>query len=153
MTMTTTMSRSTTQADTTTYAPPTFEIDRCPANPPFRYVFDREDFVDGFVHVDDVQLPVASIAREVGTLVATGELGLGTHLAGRDLAVVLVAEDEAGTVVAAGTVERGWAHGEFRARIPLGSISAGVYRLKAVLTDEACPSLTRLAFTKPFRLD
>lgn len=102
-----------------------------------------EEFVDGFVHVD------ARAAIEGGShgdraLVATGELGLGSHDDGRELVVVLVRDDAEGVVVSTGLVEPGWHHGEWRARLPLSGVAAGMYRVRAILTDKRCARLTRL---------
>jgi hypothetical protein len=111
-----------------------------------------EEFVDGFVYVDDIQPAAVAAAMGEGRLAASGELGLGTHLDRRDLAVYLVRDDAADTVVSEGHIERGWDHGEFRARIPIEGVAQGRYRVKAVLTDETDRALTRLALSNPFPL-
>ncbi len=103
-----------------------------------------EEFVDGHVHVD----ARTELQESPGTgrhLVATGELGLGCHVDGRELVVVLVTDDTEAVVVATAFVEPSWHHGEWRAQVPLDGVPAGTYRVRAVLTDRACPSLTRTA--------
>ncbi|ACZ32123.1 hypothetical protein Xcel_3122 [Xylanimonas cellulosilytica DSM 15894] len=110
-----------------------------------------DEFVDGFVHVDGGH----DLEGEVGpggTLVATGELGLGTHEQGRELVVMLVRDDDEAVVVSTGLVEAGWHHGEWVARLPLCAVGRGTYRIRALLTDKVCASLTRLAVGRPFRL-
>ncbi|GAB2462179.1 hypothetical protein [Xylanimonas ulmi] len=110
-----------------------------------------EEFVDGFVHVDGRHEVRGDLGSD-GHLVASGELGLGTHDQGRELVVMLVRDDAEGVVVATGLVESGWHHGEWRARLPLAGVTAGAYRVRALLTDKVCASLTRLAVGRPFRL-
>ena len=108
-----------------------------------------DEFVDGFVHVDgryDVER-----ADGAGHLVATGELGLGTHEEGRELVVTLV-RDDGDAVVATGRVEPGWHHGEWVARLPLPEAGRGTFRVRATLTDAVCPTLTRKAVSQPIHL-
>lgn len=108
-----------------------------------------DEFVDGFVHVDgryDVER-----ADGAGHLVATGELGLGTHEEGRELVVTLV-RDDGDAVVATGRVEPGWHHGEWVARLPLPEAGRGTFRVRATLTDAVCPTLTRKAVSRPIHL-
>lgn len=107
-----------------------------------------DEFVDGFVHVDSRH----DLASDDAHLVASGELGLGSHDRGRELVVLLVRDDVEGVVVATGVVEPGWHHGEWFARLPLAGVTAGSYRVRALLTDEACAGLTRLAVGRPFTL-
>ncbi|QAY63791.1 hypothetical protein ET495_11685 [Xylanimonas allomyrinae] len=110
-----------------------------------------DEFVDGFVHVD--RHHVVTDEPDAGAhLVASGELGLGTHEQGRELVVMLVCDDAEGVVVSTGLVEPGWHHGEWRARLPLSGVVPGVYRVRALLTDKVCAGLTRLAAGRPFRL-
>lgn len=110
-----------------------------------------DEFVDGFVHVDS-RLAVEGADAADGQIVATGELALGSHEAGRELVVLLVRDDDEGVVVSTGVVEPGWRHGEWVARLPLRAISKGAYRVRALLTDNVCATLTRLAVSKPFHL-
>jgi hypothetical protein len=110
-----------------------------------------DEFVDGFVHIDG-RYAVEGRADAGGVLVATGEVGLGTHETGRELVVLLVRDDDEGVVVATGVVEPGWHHGEWVARLPLRSVSRGAYRVRALLTDKVCATLTRLAVSRPFHL-
>lgn len=112
-----------------------------------------DEFVDGFVHVDGrYAVEGGDGAGGDGELVATGELGLGTHETGRELVVLLVRDDVEGVVVSTGVVEPGWHHGEWVARLPLRSVGRGAYRVRALLTDKVCATLTRLAVSRPFRL-
>ncbi|WP_425955869.1 hypothetical protein [Xylanimonas sp. McL0601] len=110
-----------------------------------------DEFVDGFVHVDG-RHDVVGEGGSGGHLVVSGELGLGTHEEGRELVVMLVRDDSEGVVVSTGLVEPGWHHGEWLARLPLAGVTAGVYRVRALLTDKVCASLTRLAASQPFTL-
>ena len=110
-----------------------------------------EQFVDGFVHVD-ARTEVTGGPGEDRHLVASGELGLGSHDGGRELVVVLVRDDAEAVVVSTGLVEPAWHHGEWRARLPLHGVTPGMYRVRAVLTDRRCPSLTRMGAGQPFRL-
>ncbi|MCL2595671.1 MAG: hypothetical protein FWD83_09145 [Promicromonosporaceae bacterium] len=103
-----------------------------------------EEFVDGFVQIDNSHQLLA------GNLLATGELGLGTHETGRELVVVLVNAD--GVAVTTGVVARGWQYGEWRASLAVDDVAPGTYRLRAILTDIACGSLTRQTVGPPFQL-
>ncbi|WP_165350397.1 hypothetical protein [Xylanimonas protaetiae] len=110
-----------------------------------------DEFLDGFVHVDG-RHRLEGKAGPDGELVASGELALGTHEAGRELVVMLVRDDDEAVVVSTGLVEPGWRHGEWAARLPLAGVTTGTYRIRALLTDTVCASLTRLAVGRAFRL-
>ncbi len=107
-----------------------------------------DEFVEGFVHVDYRTEVVGKLGD--GHLVATGELALGTHDEGRELTVELLDDNE--TVVSTAFVEPGWHHGEWRARLPLGSVTTGMHRVRAILTDKASRHLTRQSQGQPFLL-
>lgn len=110
-----------------------------------------EEFVDGFVHIDDRTAVVG--AENKRHLLVTGEIGVGTHEEGRELVVVLVRDDVEAVVVSTAFVEPGWDQGEWRARLPLDGVTAGTYRVRAILTDKVCPSLTRTTTGRPVHLD
>jgi hypothetical protein len=113
-----------------------------------------DEFVDGYVHLDawstiEGRDPAAG---KPGILVTSGELGLGTHDLNRELVINLVRADNENVVVATAHVDSGWHHGEWRANLPLDGVAPGSYRVRALLTDTACPTLTRVAAGRPFTL-
>jgi len=102
-----------------------------------------DEFVDGYVHIDDGHRFDTDQGAPV--LVVRGELGLGSHIHGRELVVVLVRDDDEGIAVQTGSVTGGWQYGEWEARIAVQGIDAGAYRVRALLVDRACATLTRVA--------
>ena len=110
-----------------------------------------DEFEDGYVHVDGLHDVVGGVGAE-GHLMASGELGLGSHEDGRELVVLLVRDDAEGVVVATGEVQQGWRHGEWFADLPLAGVAPGKYRVRALLTDADYPNLTRLAVSRTFSL-
>jgi len=108
-----------------------------------------DEFHGGYVHLD----PVDAVVPEPGEgLTCTGELELGTHREGRELAVLLVAADADERVVGVGAPAVDWEHGTFVAVIPVDSVGSGRYRVRVLLTDDASPRLVRSAVSRPFRL-
>jgi len=104
-----------------------------------------EDFVDSFITVDEIHKIIGDGRH--AELHASGELNLGTHLTGRELVVLLVRNDAEERVVSAGYLASGWQHGEWRARIPLGGVKPGSYRVRAQLMDDANAALTRVMYS------
>lgn len=100
-----------------------------------------EEFSEGYVQVDELY----SIIDDGKTLIATGELALGTHDQKRELIVLLVRDDAESTIAATGTVTSGWQFGEWRARIPLHGLATGTYKVRAQLMDCANAALTHIA--------
>lgn len=109
-----------------------------------------DEFVDGYVHIDAEHQVEHRAGQDL--LVARGELGLGSHIDGRELVIVLVRDDNEGIVVATGIVSPGWQYGEWEARIALNGIDSGAYRVRALLVDNACATLTRVATGGPITL-
>jgi len=105
-----------------------------------------DEFVDGHVHIDDAHRFITDTDSRV--LVVRGELGLGSHVDGRELVVVLVRDDDEGIAVQTGSVLAGWQYGEWEARIAVQGIDPGAYRVRALLVDKACATLTRVATGK-----
>jgi hypothetical protein len=108
-----------------------------------------DEFIDGFVELDSWH-SIEAAGEGMSVLVTSGELGLGTHIDGRGLEVILLDED--GKVVADGAVKPGWAYGEWQARFSLVGIPAGQYRIRVALTDIACHSLTRSSLGRPIEI-
>jgi len=99
-----------------------------------------EEFVESFVLVDAHH----GVSPDGTTLQVTGELSLGSHLASRELIVLLISDDAEGTVAATGTVKPQWQFGEWQAAVPLVGVRPGRYRVRALLVDNANAALTRV---------
>jgi hypothetical protein len=108
-----------------------------------------DHFQDGFVSVDGL---AGGVEPAAGRLSCRGEVGLGTHTTGRELVALLV-HPETDEVVATGTVAEGWQGGEWEASFATESLEAGPYRVRVVLTDVACGSLTRTALSDVVRVE
>lgn len=109
-----------------------------------------EEFHAGHVYLDPLGDVVVEDAGQ--ELTCTGELSVGTHTEGRELVVLLVTAHAEELVVATGTVAPGWGCGELVARIPVGALGMGRYRVRVLLTDAASPRLLRTDVSEPFML-